>query len=145
MTPFVPLDPLVLSKNPFRAIINMPSSALHIRLKGSYTLNNLLVEYKQLGPEFYTFGNPYMTNNIREFMIKDRLSLLGRRLMFVEEIQSDMHQRVQRAMRESKLTGRKPDREDSYAFRQDMPPPPELAANKQQLDLINLKELGFDA
>jgi len=83
LTPFVPLDPVVLSKNPIRAIINMPSSALHVRLKGSYTFNNLLVEYKQLGPEFYTFGNPYMTNNIREFTIKDRLSLLGRRLMFV--------------------------------------------------------------
>jgi len=83
LTPFVPLDPVVLSKNPIRAIINMPSSALHVRLKGSYTLNNLLVEYKQLGPEFYTFGNPYLTNNIREFTIKDRLSLLGRRLMFV--------------------------------------------------------------
>ncbi len=83
LTPFVPIDPVVLSKNPIRAIINMPSSALHIRLKGSYTLNNLLVEYKQIGPEFYTFGNPYMTNNIREFSIKDRLSLLGRRLMFV--------------------------------------------------------------
>ena len=83
MTPFAPIDPVTMKKNPFRAIINMPSSALHVRLKGSYTLNNLLVEYKQIGPEFYTFGNPYMTNNIREFTIKDRLALLGRRLMFV--------------------------------------------------------------
>ncbi len=83
MTPFAPIDPVTMKNNPFRAIINMPSSALHVRLKGSYTLNNLLVEYKQIGPEFYTFGNPYMTNNIREFTIKDRLSLLGRRLMFV--------------------------------------------------------------
>ena len=83
LTPFVPIDPVVMSTNPIRAIINMPSSALHVRLKGSYTLNNLLVEYRQIGPEFYTFGNPYMTNNIREFTIKDRLSLLGRRLMLV--------------------------------------------------------------
>ena len=83
MTPFVPIDPITLEKNPFRAIINMPSSALHARLKGSYTLNNILLEYKQIGPQFYTFGNPYMTNNIREFSIKDRLSLIGRRLMFV--------------------------------------------------------------
>ena len=83
MTPFSPIDPVALEKNPFRAILNMPSSALHLRLKGSYTLNNILVEYKQIGPQFYTFGNPYMTNNIREFTIKDRLSLLGRRLMFV--------------------------------------------------------------
>lgn len=83
MTPFSPIDPVAFEKNPFRAIINMPSSALHLRLKGSYTLNNILLEYKQIGPQFYTFGNPYMTNNIREFTIKDRLSLLGRRLMFV--------------------------------------------------------------
>ena len=83
MTPFAPIDPVTLQKNPFRAIINMPSSALHMRIKGSYTLNNILLEYKQIGPQFYTFGNPYMTNNIREFTIKDRLSLLGRRLMFV--------------------------------------------------------------
>ena len=83
LTPFVPIDPVVMSTNPIRAIINMPSSALHVRLKGSYTLNNLLVEYRQIGPEFYTFGNPYMTNNIRELTIKDRLSLLGRRLMLV--------------------------------------------------------------
>ena len=83
MTPFVPIDPITFEKNPFRAIINMPSSALHARLKGSYTRNNILLEYKQIGPQFYTFGNPYMTNNIREFSVKDRLSLLGRRLMFV--------------------------------------------------------------
>ena len=83
ITPFAPIDPATMKKNPLRAIINMPSSAIHARIKGSYTLNNLLVEYKQIGPEFYTFGNPYMSNNIREFTIKDRLSLLGRRLMFV--------------------------------------------------------------
>ena len=52
--------------------------------------------------------------------MSDRTDEFGRRLMFVEEIQSDMHQRVQRAMREAKITGRKPSREDSYAFRQDM-------------------------
>ena len=60
----------------------MPSSAAY-KDKGSYTFNNILLEYKQIGPQFYTFGNPYMTNNIREFTIKDRLSLLERRLMFV--------------------------------------------------------------
>ena len=83
LTPIAPIDPIVMEKNPLRAIINMPSSALHIRIKGSYTLNNLLLEYKQIGPEFLSFGNPYMTRNIREFTIKDRLSLLDRRLMFV--------------------------------------------------------------
>ena len=30
MTPFAPVDPVTMQKNPFRAIINMPSSALHV-------------------------------------------------------------------------------------------------------------------
>ena len=61
----------------------MPSSAYYVRAKASYSFNNVLIEYKQLGPEYRTFGNPYLTNNIREFTINDRLSTLGRRLMFV--------------------------------------------------------------
>ena len=92
-------------------------------------------------PYAHDFGLPSSARSggIVHARVSDRTDEFGRRLMFVEEIQSDMHQRVQRAMREAKITGRKPSREDSYAFRQDMPPPPELAANKQQLDLINLK------
>ena len=45
--------------------------------------NNILIEYKQLGAEYISFGNPFLTNNIREFTLNDRLSLLGRRLMFL--------------------------------------------------------------
>ena len=44
MTPFAPIDPVTFEKNPFRAIINMPSSALHMRIKGSYTFNNISLE-----------------------------------------------------------------------------------------------------
>ncbi len=83
MVPLVPLDPITFEKNPVRAILNMPSSAYNIRLKGSYSLNNLLLEYRQIGPEYKSYGNPYLTNNIREFIINDRLSLLGRRLMLL--------------------------------------------------------------
>ena len=39
------------------------------------------MEYRQIGPEYESFGNPYLTNNIREFVFNDRLSALGRRLM----------------------------------------------------------------
>ena len=52
-------------------------------MKGSYSFNNLLIEFRQLGSEYKSFGNPYLTNNIREFTLNDRLSLLGRRLMMV--------------------------------------------------------------
>ena len=83
MTPIIPIDPIAAEESQIRAILNMPSSAYYIRAKASYSFNNVLIEYKQLGPEYKSFGNPYLTNNIREFTINDRLSTLGRRLMFV--------------------------------------------------------------
>lgn len=83
MVPILPIDPIMAEKSSLRALINMPSSAYYFRVKGSYSFNNLLIEYRQLGPEYRSFGNPYITNNIREFNINDRLSLFGRRLMFV--------------------------------------------------------------
>jgi len=83
MTPILPIDPNEFNENPFRAIINMPASAFYFRMKGNYSFNNLLVEYRQIGSEYKSFGNPYLTNNIREFIINDRLSALGRRLMMV--------------------------------------------------------------
>ena len=76
-------DPLIAEKSPFKAFLNMPGAAYYLRVKGSYSFNNILIEYKQLGPEYKSFGNPYLTTNLREFIINDRLSLLGRRLMIV--------------------------------------------------------------
>ena len=83
MSPIVPIDPIVQEESPIRAILNMPSSAYFLRMKGSYSFNNLLIEFRQLGSQYKSFGNPYLTNNIREFTLNDRLSLLGRRLMMV--------------------------------------------------------------
>ena len=83
MTPILPIDPIAADENQFRAFLNMPASAYYLRVKGSYSFNNILIEYRQLGPGYKSFGNPYLTNNIREFSINDRLSTLGRRLMFV--------------------------------------------------------------
>ncbi len=83
MVPILPIDPIVAEESPFKAFMNMPASAYYFQIKGSYGFNNLSIEYKQLGPGYTSFGNPYLTNNIREFNLKDRLSLLGRRLMFV--------------------------------------------------------------
>ncbi len=83
MSPIVPIDPIMAQKSTLKAVVNMPASAYYIRVKGSYAFNNILIEYKHLGPEYKSFGNPYLTNDMREFSINDRLSLLGRRLMFV--------------------------------------------------------------
>ena len=49
--------------------------------------------------------------------ISDRTDNFGRKLLFVEEIQSDMHQKIQEAMRKAAKAGRTPDR--GYATRQD--------------------------
>tara|TARA_R100000808_G_C2151495_1_gene160557 strand:- start:437 stop:2116 length:1680 start_codon:yes stop_codon:yes gene_type:complete len=130
-------------------VARKPSYAGQQTLPGGDNYREFLFKYEpgklRTGEPIYTYAHDFgLTSSQRaggivHARVSDRTDEFGRRLMFVEEIQSDMHQRVQRAMREAKITGKKPSREDSYAYRQDMPPPPELAANKQQLDLINLK------
>ena len=118
-------------------------------LPGGDNYREFLFKYEpgklRTGEPTYTYAHDFglttsqRAGGIVHARVSDRTDEFGRRLMFVEEIQSDMHQPIQRALREAKITGSKPDRSQSYAYRQDMPPPPELAANKQQLDLINLK------
>ena len=121
-------------------------------MSGGDNYREFLFKYEpgklRTGEPVYTYAHDFgltpsqRAGGIVHARVSDRTDEFGRRLMFVEEIQSDMHQRVQRAMRESKLTGRKPDREDTYAFRQDMKDlmyGKKMQANKQQLDLINLK------
>ena len=83
LVPILPVDPIVAQESALKAFMNMPASAYYFRIKGSYRFNNIFLEYRQLGPGYKSFGNPYITNNVREFNIKDRLALLGRRLMFV--------------------------------------------------------------
>lgn len=85
------------------------------------------------------------TNGFVHTRVSDRTDEFGRRILFVEEIQSDMHQNIQRSMREAAKTGRTLNPDYSYALRGDLPPPKELIANKQQLDLINLKIENLNA
>ena len=76
MTPLVPID---FNANFLNGIINMPSSAFKISLKGNYNINNILVEYKQVGPEFISLGNPYLRRNPRQFILSDRSSLFQKK------------------------------------------------------------------
>ena len=87
----------------------------------------------------FNLAKPQRENAFVHTRVSDRTDEFGRRILFVEEIQSDMHQPIQRAIRESKAAGKKVGDRDGYARREDLPLPPDLAANKQQLDLINLK------
>ena len=60
MSPILPIDPIVAQENMLKAILNMPASAYYVRLKSSYSFNNILVQYRQHGPEYFSLGNPYL-------------------------------------------------------------------------------------
>ena len=156
--PFKAKEPLVnlsaaLGKRgaglPQEAYARRPNYSGQQTLSGGDNYREILFKYKpgklrKTEPEYnyaHDFGldKSKAKNAFVHVRVSDRSDEFGRRLMFVEEIQSDMHQPIQRAIRETKTTGRKFDPRDGYAMRGDLPPPKELAANKQQLDLINLK------
>ena len=77
MTPLVPFD---INSSPLSGLINMPSSAFRFSLKGNYTNSKILIEYRQIGPEYVTLGNPFLRNNTRQFTISDRASFLKNKL-----------------------------------------------------------------
>ena len=156
--PFKAKEPLVnlsaaLGKRgaglPQEAYARRPNYSGQQTLSGGDNYREILFKYKpgklrKTEPEYnyaHDFGldKSKTKNAFVHVRVSDRSDEFGRRLMFVEEIQSDMHQPIQRAIREAKTTGRKFNPRDGYAMRGDLPPPKELAANKQQLDLINLK------
>ena len=77
MTPLVPYD---LNSGLISGLINMPSSAFRFSIKGNYTNSKILIEYRQIGPEYVTLGNPFLRNNTRQFTISDRASFLKNKL-----------------------------------------------------------------
>ncbi len=81
MTPLVPIDAINIEEHPIASIINMPSSAFNMKLAGNYPLSKFIVEYRQVGPEFVSLGNPFLASNIREFLITNRMALLDAKLM----------------------------------------------------------------
>jgi len=81
MTPLVPIDVMSIEEHPIASIINMPSSAFNMKLAGNYPLSKFIVEYRQVGPEFVSLGNPFLASNIREFLITNRMALLDAKLM----------------------------------------------------------------
>jgi len=80
MSPLVPIDINAMKAHPISSVINMPSSAFNIRLRGHYAQNSFLLEYRQVGPEYVSLANPFLRSNARQFTISDRVSLLNRSL-----------------------------------------------------------------
>ena len=80
-TPLVPFDYFGAEKFPITTYVNMPSSAFHFRFMGNYRLNKFTVLYRQIGPEFVSLANPYLTTNIREFALSNRMALIENKLL----------------------------------------------------------------
>ena len=80
MTPLIPFDMNSIKSSPLSTLINMPSSAFNIRLRGNYGKNSILAEYRQVGPEFVSLGNPFLRRNARQFTLSDRIALMDRKL-----------------------------------------------------------------
>ncbi|MBT3618776.1 MAG: hypothetical protein HN517_08395 [Candidatus Marinimicrobia bacterium] len=76
MSPLVPFDVTTFETNPISTIVNMPSSAFSFKVKGHYAKNNFILEYRQVGPEYVSLGNPYLSSNVRDFLLSNRLALL---------------------------------------------------------------------
>ena len=81
MTPLIPIDAMSFDEHPIASIVNMPSSAFNMKLSGNYPLSKFVVEYRQVGPEFVSLGNPFLASNIREFLLTNRMALLDAKLM----------------------------------------------------------------
>ncbi|MFQ6677199.1 MAG: hypothetical protein ACE5D0_02660 [Fidelibacterota bacterium] len=85
MVPLSPIDPSAFGDssdvNIIDAIMSMPSLAYRGRAVMNYWGNYFSIEYSQVGPEFMSFGNPYLENNKRELFISDKLKLFKNRLM----------------------------------------------------------------
>ena len=81
MTPLVPIYAMSFDEHPIASIVNMPSSAFNMKLAGNNPLSKFVVEYRQVGPEFVSLGNPFLASNIREFLLTNRMALLDAKLM----------------------------------------------------------------
>ena len=80
MTPLVPIDYQAIEDTPVAALLNMPSSAYNIKARAYYYGNTIEMKYSQVGPEFSSLANPYLSSNLREFIFSDRFRVFDNKL-----------------------------------------------------------------
>lgn len=79
-TPLLPIDLEGFRETPLLAIMNMPSGAYRFKMRAFYYGNTLQVQYSQVGPGFKTLANPYLSANLREFNVSDRVRLIENKM-----------------------------------------------------------------
>ncbi|MEE9166278.1 MAG: hypothetical protein V3U24_02285 [Candidatus Neomarinimicrobiota bacterium] len=80
MTPLVPIDLEGYGKTPLAAIMNMPSAAYNFGMRAYYYNNTFKMRYSQIGPEFKSLANPYLSSNLREFTLSDRVRFIENKM-----------------------------------------------------------------
>jgi len=80
MTPLVPVDLELYEESPLQAYLRMPSAAYRMKFRAYYYENTFEMSYSQVGPEFSSLANPYLTINVREFVISDLIRLFHNKL-----------------------------------------------------------------
>ena len=88
MTPLVPIDYQAIEDTPIAALLNMPSSAYNIKARAYYYGNTIEMKYSQVGPEFSSLANPYLSSNLREFVFSDRFRIFDNKLSIGFEFKS---------------------------------------------------------
>ena len=81
----------------------------------------------------HTFGKAKKENAFMHVRTSDRTDEFGNKLLFMEEIQSDMHQPISAAIRRAEQAGKPIPKEGRYAARLDVAPPVDSKANLEQM------------
>ncbi len=82
LSPLVPIDIQSLEDSKIASFMNMPSSAYNFKIRTFYYGNLFEIKYSQVGPQFNSLANPYLSNNIREFVVSDRIRFFDNKLSF---------------------------------------------------------------
>ncbi|MFQ6616691.1 MAG: hypothetical protein ACE5HZ_08015 [Fidelibacterota bacterium] len=80
MVPLIPVDVEAANETPVAAIMNMPSAAYQLKMRAYYYDNTFQIGYSQVGPQFNSLANPYLSANRREFDLSDRIRLFDNTL-----------------------------------------------------------------
>ena len=82
LTPLVPIDIQGFEDSKIASFMNMPSTAYNFKIRTFYYGNLFEIKYSQVGPQFNSLANPFLTKNIREFVVSDRVRFFDNKLSF---------------------------------------------------------------
>ena len=86
MYPLIPID-VSSGDIGMKQILHMPSLAYHYKLKMKYLNHNILLGYRQIGPDYFSLGNPNIQKNIRERTFSDKMKFFNNRMFVIFKYQ----------------------------------------------------------